>query len=576
MAFMGCTVTAGQGHGLVIAIGAKTQLAKIAHSLTMVKHGASSLQEEINRFVALVTVFALSTVLVVVIYWACYLKVYHPSFMPVSALLANAISVVVAFIPEGLPLALTSGLTFIAQRLCSHLNVLVRQLPTVETLGSMSFLASDKTGTLTQNKMTFANVITAEESSESTTIHTSILAVEASTRERLLRAAVLCNQATLQGSGAEVKAIGSNGIDRCLLQFTHDQNVIDSVQREHSTIALFPFCSETKSCIAIVKRKTDGQVMLIVKGAPEYLLEKCTTRIAGLEGTYASMTANICQSVRNDVHYLSSLGERVIAIAEKELSSEEVAGALSPSSTATRSKWIHDLTFVACFSVNDPPRPGVKETVGLLRQAGIRVAMITGDAPSTALAIAKMVGIVTNNGDAAGVRDIEEVRMEASVVSCEDIAMWTKSDWDRVLAAHRELVFARTTPDQKLLICKEIQSRGYRVGMTGDGINDGPALKQADVGIAMNSGSDVARDAADIVLLTDDFNALGLAVEEGRLIFLNLRKVRQQYALSTHILCFEITPHRLSGIRYLPGATQSCSLCWQRFSSAYHSLCPRS
>ena len=601
MAFMGCNVVEGEGVGLVLATGAKNQLSKIALQVTNVKTLTTSLQRDINRFVKVVGTIALLTVVAVVLVWVWYLRVQHPNFMNTSALIANAISVIVAFVPEGLPLALSMGLSIIASRLCFTHHVLLKQLGTVETLGSMSLLASDKTGTLTQNKMTVTGAITMD----AVYGDNELGSIPIGLSRALLRVSVLCNQAELQhvqmptsstlpehqplppGASPSLErvervVVGGNGIDKALLQFAESQGAVGSLLSTHLVRARLPFSSETKLTAAVVRGphivqdhldpeiKCDDVDMVLVKGSPEHVLTRCTLVMTG-HGDICPLRPLLRDEIRGKIEDVSATGRRVVALAQS-LELDHASDAADVYVTDPVPNFpLEGLVFLAAVAVSDPPRDGVREAVTELRGAGIKVAMVTGDAASTAVAIAREVGIIdepnridvfrdfhrravegpdsgTYSKDiergsqtkklaqAGTVRQGEEVKdvecpaddrsplSSAVVVEGRDLEAVYPAGWDFIFQ-HNEVVFARTSPEQKLQIVKESQARGFRVGVTGDGVNDSPALRRADVGIAMNSGSDVAHDAASVVLLEDDFRSIVHGVREGRTIFNNLRKV---------------------------------------------------
>lgn len=535
---MGCNVVEGEGKGVVIAVGGNNQLAKIMSQIAIPEE-LTSLQQEVNRLVMIVAVLAGITAVVVVLEWAFYLNTEHHGFMTPSSMIANAIGVVVAYVPEGLPLSLSMGLTIIARRLCVEHFVLIKRLGTIETLGSISMLASDKTGTLTQNKMTVTNVVSA-----ATIVKKELPDLFL---QLTLRIAMFCNQATLGEASDKSKtvAVGSNATDRAMLSWAADNGVNSD---EYRVILALPFSSATKFSAAVVRKLEDGEVYVFVKGAPEYILERCTHYAA--ESGAREIDEQFTVEMLEVINVESSKGRRMIAMAmigplpqDKFPAQFKFSAEPKPNFPLTR------LTFLSCASVSDPPKESSKASVEALRRAGILVTMVTGDAASTAVAIARAVSIVTEQDvddirayapnrllseqsinlqtDENAYAFLEEGRKDrtsALLINGADLDTITDAAWDFIFS-YKELVFARTTPEHKLLIVAEAQRRGHRVGVTGDGVNDSPALKRADVGIAMNNGSDVARDAAAIVLLNDDFAALPHAVREGRLIFENLRKV---------------------------------------------------
>jgi len=581
--FMGCNVVEGEGMGVVIATGKKNQLYKIAEQVGRVSSSLTSLQVEINRFVLFIAAIAIITSVTCVLYWKFYLNVEHNGFMTLDSMICNAISVLVAFIPEGLPLALQTGLTIITNRLCVTHSVLVKQLSIIETVGSMTMLASDKTGTLTQNKMSVATILQSNKLVDVKDVKSLDLLILNS----LKIAAVMCNQCKLQEDehvpGHRV-AVGSNGIDRALLNWIESLGGVDEVKDKTALKLLVPFSSATKITSAVVCR--DGAFIVIVKGAPEYVLDRSSHYFDDISGSIQPLSKEIIDKFLQNISVVASSGKRVIAVAELQLPKESYADDYHFIADPTPNFPTSGYTFISCVAVSDPPRPGVREAIETMRRAGIKVAMVTGDASNTAAAIARQVGIISDeSNDVDTLREFNEAekldlktaipldiesrkaeiqadssrsstkksstfsrilrfltrprveeavvadswgpmkKSSAIIVDGRDLDAASPVAWNFIFS-HSEMVFARTTPDQKLAIVKESQERGFRVGVTGDGVNDSPALKQANVGIAMGkSGSDVAKDAANIILLNDDFTAITKAVLEGRLIFANLRKV---------------------------------------------------
>ncbi len=545
MAFMGCTVVEGQGTGIVLFTGSDTQLAKIVDRVGENAQRQTSLQREINRFVVFIGIIASVCASVCIAVWGLYLDVKHPGFMTAGSMVANAIGVLVAFVPEGLPLALSVGLTIIARRLCVDHFVLVKQLSIIETLGSMNMLACDKTGTLTSNMMIVTDVISLKGISSDDDLTRNSKLISTHVLLALNRISVLCNQCALAMDYAEVRISGGNGTDRAVMKWAfdiqEDRIVEDQPHETFSTKLIVPFNSTDKVAWAVVQpkaKRTTLRCWVLLKGAPEYVMDRCSTVMA-LDGSAVPLTADIRADIQRYIDLLSIDAKRVICLAEMILPEQfddfqfECDPSINFPSTG--------LTLVGAVAISDPARDGALNSIRELRAAGISVSMITGDAITTATAIARKVGIIADGNITIDEMDTlkrfydfrkeddtvgapAEVRSECIIVDGTTLNRITADGWDFVFA-HKEMVLARVTPDQKLMFVKACQSRGYRVGVTGDGVNDSPALKRADVGIAMNSGTDVARDAAGIILLRDDFNCIPEGVCEGRLIFSNLRKI---------------------------------------------------
>lgn len=583
------------------------QLAKIMGNIAQQEVPLTSLQVEVNRLVMIIASLAAVTSIVIVLEWYFYLHQEHRGFMTMSTMIASNIGIVVAYVPDGLPLALSMGLAMIARRLCQEHEVMVKRLGTVETVGSMSILASDKTGTLTQNKMTVTGLISAATVSVQRSIDNGVADAAAGNASSeaaqhitptAARIAGLCNQSKFEVRTAPATpianavpeqadaacatettkiAVGSNATDRALLTWA-GKELVDLPAA--TVLCTLPFSSSTKMTAVVVSLHDSGDIYVYVKGAPEYLLKRCQQYL-GADGENHALDRKFLDHLTRVTLNESAEGKRIVALAQYgPLAPEQFPPNFVFHSEPTPNFPMSGLTFVGCAAISDPPKENSKSAVEKLRAAGILVTMVTGDAAHTALAIARAVSIVTEpevddltmflkNSDhssssghsssysaertgvrpgsphpkqATTIRTVELSSMEAGVAGAteaaaddsfianavivlgSDLDAMTDDAWDFVFK-HKEMVFARTTPEHKLMIVKEAQRRGHRVGVTGDGVNDSPALKRADVGIAMNNGSDVARDAASIVLLNNDFGAIPHAVREGRLIFENLRKV---------------------------------------------------
>ena len=578
IAFMGCNVVEGEGSGMVIAVGSNNQLAKIMQDISNQKEEKTTLQLEIDRVVAFIATFAGVTSLAIVLWWYFFLYAKHKSFMTMAAMIANNIGVVVAYCPDGLPLALSLGLAIIARRLCLTHSVMVKKLGTVETVGSISMLASDKTGTLTQNNMKVTGLLSAATVLNKHHAQENLpLVSDACIVTYTAIVAAMCNQAMLEEVAIDSPkpdgsvstkltklAVGSNATDRALLNygFNHHPSLPDA-----EVLLMMPFNSATKVQVVVVRYTATYDTYVLIKGAPEYVLKRCSKYLTP-EGGEAAVDGAFLADLNIAIEESSNEGKRIVALAQfGPLSRTEYPRDFQFEYEPVANFPLTELTFTACAAISDPPKETSRGAVEDLRRAGILVTMVTGDAAPTAVAIARQVGIVTETdlddmemfvapalahdskaiapneiemtevtytdlergtnptivADFASSRGNEPIH-RAMLVTGKDLDSMTPEAWDFVFR-HKEMVFARTTPEHKLMIVKEAQRRGHRVGVTGDGVNDSPALKCADVGIAMQNGSDVAKDAAAIVLLNDDLASVPQAVKEGRLIFENLRKV---------------------------------------------------
>ncbi len=452
IAYAGTTVAAGSGRGVVVATGTDTELGRISALLEEVDELRTPLTRELDRVGRVIT--ALIAVAAVGLTVAAVVR----GFPAADAALAG-ISLAVAAVPEGLPAVVTIALAIGVQRMARR-RAIVRHLQAVETLGSTTVVASDKTGTLTRNEMTVQSVWAAGGEGDA----------------EVLRASVLCNDAVPAPGGwlgdptetALLAAAARSGIDPA------------RERARHPRLAAIPFDTDRR-LMATVHRRPDGTTVLYAKGAPEALLPRC--RHAGRA------------AVEQRVDELTGRGERVLVLAAREgVDPADVEGALD------------GLDLLGLEGMMDPPRPEAIEAVAACRRAGVRVLMITGDHPRTAAAVAAALGL-------AGRPAVTGAELDA----LDDDAL-------RALTRTTD-VYARVTPEHKLRLVRALRAQGAVVAMTGDGVNDAPALRQADIGVAMGrGGTAAAKEAADMVLADDDFATLRAAVEEGRRVYDNLVK----------------------------------------------------
>jgi len=556
----GTMCVSGSGLGVVIQTGDNTVFGRIAKLSTTGGAGATTLQKEIMFFVFIIIGMAVMIAIVIIICWAAWLNIKHKGFLTPSNLVISIVSVCVAFIPEGLPIAVTLSLSVIAHRLAKN-QVLAKTLMTVETLGSVSVLCSDKTGTLTCNVMTVTNAAVLEDQTTALEAHDRLVANKPDTATDNLRQlaaiAAVCNAAQFDESMLDqpisLRKVHGDATDSAILRFAELLRPVHQSQAEWAEVFKINFNSKTKFMLKLMRRSASapprpspisagdkfdvGDMMLMTKGAPDVLLKRCT-RINTPEGTQDLTPALMARLVQVQESWAAK-GQRVLLLAKRIVRQAEMpkldvgSDAFSDYVNANLNT---ELTVVGLVGLVDPPRADIPDTVRAMRRAGIRFFMVTGDFALTAVAIAEQCGIVTNaatihrlkhldrNLDISAVKqyDPDGDTTDALVLSGSDLMEMNDSQWEQA-CQYRELVFARTTPEQKLRIVKEFQKRGAVVGMTGDGVNDAPSLKAADVGIAMGGGSDVAVEAADLVLL-DSFSAIVTAVTYGRLVFDNLKK----------------------------------------------------
>jgi len=515
VAFFGCNVTEGTGTGIVIATGDRTIFGEIARLAATQKPEQSTLHREIQRFVMVIVTLAVTTGLVALAGWYFWLHQDHPEFLKFEAQIVNCISLIVAFVPEGMPICVTVTLALIAKDMSKN-QVLVKNLATVETLGAVSVIASDKTGTLTENKMTVSELSCGTNGRE---------------HDELLDAIALCNRASRQQTPTGDTLIVGDASDSALLRHymvtseAVGKPAADALRSEWPKVAELPFNSTNKYMLSIHHIPGCRDKLLLMKGSPERLLERCNTWMSG--GVERHLSPEDRSSLSRSITDAASRGQRILGFCSRKLErkdfGDEYVFDVDDFNFPTK-----DLLFMGWVALRDPPRVGVAEAVRSLRGAHIRVAMVTGDMRETAQAIARHVGIIqagtVHNYEQLQRHDWAAASQAAVILTGPEIERLDPLGWERV-CTYREAVFARTTPKQKLEIVKAFQARGECVAVTGDGVNDSPALRQADCGIAMGSGSEVSKEAADLIILDDRFTNVVLGVQHGRRCFANLKKV---------------------------------------------------
>ncbi|KAL8280473.1 hypothetical protein RQP46_007121 [Phenoliferia psychrophenolica] len=560
IALQGTLCTSGSGTGVCVELGDSTVFGRIAQAATRERPQKTTLEVEILRFVIIIASLAFAVAVLIVVLWAAWLRRDHPGFISVPALLIDCVSV--AFIPEGLPVSVTLSLTVIAAKM-QRKNILCKSLSTVESLGCVSVICSDKTGTLTQNRMTVVNVAIGAASFTTTEVSDMLDDKGAGTVfSALASVAALCNDASFAGAGDEKhgpeRAVNGDATDTGLLRFADRYEAIEALRHCWREVGKISFNSKNKFAIKLLQLANRGPIdvpqpisdadrfvaeedkLLLVKGAPDILMARCSFYVT-LDGTTALLDDAARAAITATQTTFASQGQRVLLLAKKiirviDLSEQALHDKPEDAIMALNT----DLTIVGLCALVDPPREDTKETVRICRRAGIRFMMVTGDFALTAEEIAKQCGIITTpissikhlsdlprdtplDEISAFDPDLAETNGPTSLVlSGPEIMAMTESQWKHTLTFD-EVVFARTSPNQKLQIVRAFQDAGCTVAVTGDGVNDAPALKQADIGVAVAGGSEVAMEAADLILL-DQFSAIVVGIESGRLCFENLRK----------------------------------------------------
>ncbi|MGI6244274.1 MAG: HAD-IC family P-type ATPase [Pseudochelatococcus sp.] len=504
MAFSGTMVAAGQGAGIVVATGTATEIGHISTLLATVEPMSTPLLRQINAFARRFTLLALGFAVLLFIF-----AVSFRGFGWAEALIA-VVALAVGVVPEGLPAVMTITLAIGVRRMAAR-NAVIRRLPAVETLGATSVICSDKTGTLTRNEMTVRRIVTATDvlqvsgagyapegavtASDGRTVDlTQAVPVQADPAALILRAGALCNDAVLHRRDGRWIVEG-DPMEGALLTLAHKAGLDPAPEREAWTrLDEIPFDAAHRF-MATLHRAPDGGAVILVKGAPERLLEACRRQLSR-EGHADIDTAYW----HGEIARAAEQGERLLGYAVRRLP--------APPARLSFDDLREGLVFLGLTGFIDPPRDEAIAAIGECHAAGIAVKMITGDHAATAAAIARQLGLAPNPAVATGA-DVDRV-----------------ADAELPALAARTDVFARTSPQHKLRIVKALQTTGAIVAMTGDGVNDAPSLRQADVGIAMGrKGTEAAKEAAQVVLLDDNFASIVAAVSEGRTVYDNIRKM---------------------------------------------------
>lgn len=558
LAFFSTNAVEGTCRGIVIKTGDKTVMGRIANLASGLEVGDTPIAKEIAHFIHIITGVAvfLGVTFFIIAFILGYFWLDAVIFL---------IGIIVANVPEGLLATVTVCLTLTAKRMAKK-NCLVKNLEAVETLGSTSTICSDKTGTLTQNRMTVAHMWfdskiveadTSDDQSNSTYSRTdpSWLA--------LSRCSMLCNRAEFKVGQEEVPVLkrecNGDASESALLKCVElSIGNVTNFRARNKKICEIPFNSSNKYQVSVHETEdpNDPRCILVMKGAPERILDRCSSFLK--DGNEYQIDDTFRAAFNVAYMELGGLGERVLGFCDYVLPIDQYPPGYAYDSEDANFP-LTGLRFIGLMSMIDPPRAAVPDAVGKCRSAGIKVIMVTGDHPITAKAIAKGVGIISEGSktveDIASDRGIppEEVdpsEAKACVVHGSDLRDMTPFQIDEILNNHPEIVFARTSPQQKLIIVEGCQRQGAIVAVTGDGVNDSPALKKADIGVAMGiAGSDVSKQAADMILLDDNFASIVTGVEEGRLIFDNLKK-SIAYTLTSNIP--EISPFLLFILMDIP------------------------
>ena len=488
MLFSSSLITYGRGKAVVVETGMNTEVGKIADIINTAEEQETPLQQKLDKLGKTLGIVALAICAVIFVVGLLYGKEPIHMFM-------TAVSLAVAAIPEGLPAVFTIVLAIGVQRMVKR-NAIVKKLPAVETLGSASVICSDKTGTLTQNKLTVekvfcdGNLVNLEESADMIDI------------QKLVYASMLCNDTKI----SEDNKLTGDPTETALVDMAFKLDFDPSVYGMFPRVAEIPFDSDRKLMTTV--HEENGKYVVYTKGGVDELLANCNSYI--LEGDIKTDLEEYKEIIRRYNMEMAQNALRVLAMAYKVLDHKPTAEEIKELES--------NLTYIGMVGMIDPPRLEVKDAVQECKEAGIKTVMITGDHKITAIAIAKSLGILENDDEAITGTELEEM-----------------SDEELIRNVRKYSVYARVSPEHKVRIVKAWQANGEIVAMTGDGVNDAPSLKIADIGCAMGVvGTDVAKEAADVILTDDNFATVVSAVEEGRRIYDNILKAIQ-FLLSSNI-----------------------------------------
>ncbi|NWJ45370.1 MAG: cation-translocating P-type ATPase [Chloroflexi bacterium] len=530
MGYMGTLVTYGRGKALVVETGMRTELGKIASLIQSVKEELTPLQQKLDKVGKQLALGGVAVALLIMVLGLL-------TGEELTKMLLTAIGVAVAVIPEGLPAVVTITLALGAQRMLKR-NALIRKLPAVETLGSVTVICSDKTGTLTENRMVVQIIDVAGHRLE--VAKQAIASQQPVGVTMLLAAVTLCNDAHLQtAENSENSGIIGDPTEGALLLAALQGGMVndelldsmprigelpfDSSRKRMTTVHHFPDKLLPKEVLKVWQAIPQNRYLAFTKGAVDYLL-KVSSHV-WLENAVKPMDSEIRQRIQVAGDALSASGMRVLGVAYRHINHTDI-----------KEEDESGLIFIGLVGMIDPPREEVREAVTRCKTAGILPVMITGDHPLTANYIARDLGITT----------------ETTVLTGDELSKMNEQQLNE--AVENVSVFARVAPEHKLRIVQALRNKGHIVAMTGDGVNDAPALKKADIGVAMGiTGTDVAKEASDMVLRDDNFATIVAAVEEGRVIYDNLRRF-VMFSVAGNIgkvavMLFWPLPFALSGLK---------------------------
>ena len=492
MVFSSSMISYGRGKGIVTQTGMNTQVGKIANMLENADSGLTPLQKKLEVLGKTLGIAAIAICVVIFIVGIAYGKEPFHMFM-------SAVSLAVAAIPEGLPAIATIALSIGVTRMVKR-NAIVRKLPSVETLGSATVICSDKTGTLTQNKMTVVKMYYNNNTYDIESV------IKNEEYKNILKTGLLCNESKIVGEDNDKKIVG-DPTETVLVELAQRDNIEkQEYDQRYIRIGEVPFDSDRKLMSTI--NVEDGKNIVHTKGAVDELLKVC--KFIQIDNNIIELSQEMRETIIFNNEEMAKQALRMLGFAYKQI--DNLPDVVNNETIE------NDLIFVGMVGMIDPPRPEAKEAVAKCKEAGIKTVMITGDHLTTAIAIAKQIGILEEDGQAILGAELEKMSDEELKEKVTDIS-----------------VYARVSPEHKVRIVKAWQANGEIVAMTGDGVNDAPSLKTANIGCAMGiTGTDVSKEAADLILTDDNFATIISAVEEGRRIYDNILK-SIQFLISSNV-----------------------------------------
>jgi Ca2+-transporting ATPase len=544
MCFMGTLVLEGRGKGIVVATGKQTEIGKIGELMQGISGGKTPLEHKIEHVgkTLVIAVFGITVL---------YIAIGYIQGFDLGAIFLSGIVLAIAAVPEGLPAVATITLAIGVKRMAKK-QALIRRLAAAETLGSVTVICSDKTGTLTKNEPTLRKIVLDNTNQVFLTgegfdpkgkfLHTNGEEISDLGNKRnllmFLEAGVLCNNAELSFDGKQHVLLGDTSEGALVVAAQKAGIEKKRIEEEYERLWENPFDPKTRK-MATVHKTHDGRILAFIKGAPETMLPTCTHLLED-NGNVVPLDGTRLDRIHQSINDLTTKAYRTLLIGYKELTREE----------NYREIIDRDIVFLGVAGIYDPPRPEVKDAIEFIKKADTRVIMITGDHPTTASAIANELGIANDNNNSAKVltgSELEKMSVEKLAADIEGID-----------------VFARATPEHKLKIVEALQRNGHVVAMTGDGVNDAPALKQADIGVAMGKkGTDVAKESAELMLLDDNFATITHAIKFGRQIYANIKKF-VMYLFSCNIS--EVMTMLVAIVMALPFPLLPLQLLWMNLT----------